>query len=644
VTLYGSVLFHANLQYSSIEASERKRVIERCYRPLLALLDRVPGLFLTLEASAATLEVLAELNPELLARLRSECAAGRVEFVGSGDTQLIGPLVPAAVHRANQLLGQEAYERLLGLRPRTALVNEMAWSQGIVPGYLDAGYETLIMEWNNPRLGHPEWENEWRYGLSWTPAGDGRRARLAWVDATAFQKFQRAVTRDIELDEAADWFVGHAPAGGAAPRHLFLYASDAEVFGYRPGRYAAEAPVAPGEWVRAEELLCELARRDVVFTTPGRLAAEPAFRERGEVRLGSARDPIPVKKQPKYNVTRWALSGRDDLGLNSRCHAEAARLENVGAGADEWRALCRSWSSDLRTHVGEGRFREALERLPALMPRATPRRQRAAPLARAEARRAGRNLILETDGLRLVLNTRRGLAFDSLAFLGLGSEPLLGTLSQGTFDDIRFAADFYSGHSVLDIPGQKRITDLVAVEPEVHVGPDAIEVRASVSTPLGTLTKRVLAGPDWVRLELDLSELGERPLASLRVAHVTLWPAERGGLGSELAFSAAQGGAPERFLCAGAFDHGRAVPPLVTASAACAPTDGRLTLDDGERALELSFDPAQAAALALVSQEELGDGRLARVAFSLAEVDDTFRAGAQFPDFALEIRARRISA
>ena len=332
----------------------------------------MPNLVLAVEASAATLEAIADLAPDWLAALRERVMDGRVELIGSGDTQLIGPLVPASVHRWNQRLGQEAYEELLGVRPTTALVCEMAWSRGIVPGYLDAGYDTLVMEWNNAHRTHPEWENEWRYGCSWTPAGpveagDRRRARVAWVDAVAFQKFQRAVHGDLEVDEAAEWFLEQRTS---EPRHVFLYASDAEVLDYRPGRYATEAALADrrggGEWTRAAELLCMLGEADVAFTTPRALAAEPAFAPRGEVELGSARDPVPVKKQPKYNVTRWALSGRDDVGLNTRCFAEAARLERKGSeDPAAWRRLCRLWSSDLRTHLTEKRWRNLQPALPA---------------------------------------------------------------------------------------------------------------------------------------------------------------------------------------------------------------------------------------------------------------------------------------
>ena len=40
---------------------------------------------------------------------------------------------------------------------------------------------------------------------------------------------------------------------------------------------------------------------------------------RPELRLESAACPVPVKKQRKYNLSRWAVTGRDDLGVNAAC-------------------------------------------------------------------------------------------------------------------------------------------------------------------------------------------------------------------------------------------------------------------------------------------------------------------------------------
>ena len=89
--------------------------------------------------------------------------SGKAELVGSGYAQLIGPLVPARVVAANLKIGNEIYRDLLGIRPTLALVNEQAYSGGLVGHYLDAGYTALLMDWDNPAAAHPEWDAESRY-------------------------------------------------------------------------------------------------------------------------------------------------------------------------------------------------------------------------------------------------------------------------------------------------------------------------------------------------------------------------------------------------------------------------------------------------------------------------------------------------
>ena len=35
--------------------------------------------------------------------------------------------------------------------------------------------------------------------------------------------------------------------------------------------------------------------------------------------LESAACPVPVKKQRKYNLARWAVTGRDNIAINAAC-------------------------------------------------------------------------------------------------------------------------------------------------------------------------------------------------------------------------------------------------------------------------------------------------------------------------------------
>src|ERR1043166_8397531 len=81
--------FHLNLAFSSIEEERRDDVIARCYWPLLCLAERhVIGL----EISGHTLEEIAARDPAWIARTRELIASGRVELIGSGYSQMIGPL------------------------------------------------------------------------------------------------------------------------------------------------------------------------------------------------------------------------------------------------------------------------------------------------------------------------------------------------------------------------------------------------------------------------------------------------------------------------------------------------------------------------------------------------------------------------
>ena len=123
--------FHLNLAFSSIEEERRGEVIARCYWPLLKLAERhVIGM----EISGYTLEEIAARDPAWIARARELIAAARIELIGSGYSQMIGPLVPARVTAENLRLGLSAYQEFLGCRPRLALVGEQAYSAGLAAG------------------------------------------------------------------------------------------------------------------------------------------------------------------------------------------------------------------------------------------------------------------------------------------------------------------------------------------------------------------------------------------------------------------------------------------------------------------------------------------------------------------------------
>ncbi|HEY2202377.1 MAG TPA: hypothetical protein VGH56_10830, partial [Solirubrobacteraceae bacterium] len=179
-------LFHLNLAFSSLSEESHAEVIRRCYRPALEL-ARDTGFPIALEATGWTLRRIAQLDPGWIGQLRELLAEGSVEFVGSAHAQCAAPLLPAQVNAWNLRLGRETYAELLGVAPRIALVCEQVYSPGLVPLYLHAGYEALIVDWENARRSHPEWPEEHRLHPQ-RARGGGCSIPIVWSESIAFQK------------------------------------------------------------------------------------------------------------------------------------------------------------------------------------------------------------------------------------------------------------------------------------------------------------------------------------------------------------------------------------------------------------------------------------------------------------------------
>lgn len=630
-------VFHLNLAYSAIEEEQRPTIIERCYWPLLRLAQR-HHLPLGIEASGYTLETIATLDPDWLAELRRLVNEGPCEFIGCGYAQVIGPLVPAEVNAANLRLGMEVYERLLGFRPGVALVNEQAYAAGLVPHYLEAGYQAVIMEWNNPARTHPEWDPEWRYLPQYACGPEDETIPLIWNKSIAFQKFQRYVHGEMELDEYLAYVRSHRTD---CIRAFPLYGNDVEVFDFRPGRFMTEAPLhGDGEWQRIEALFVAL------LTEPGMHCIRPSqvldLLDRPgaghRLHLESAAQPAPVKKQGKYNLLRWAVTGRDDLGINTCCWRiyEALRADPTATNAD-WRELCYLWSSDFRTHITERRWTSYRQRLDAFADRWISAQAASSaafcPVAGSaitpvRVERRGYYLEITGERLRVRLNCQRGLALDALVDRICGEQPLCGTLHHGYYDDIQWGADYYTGHLVFESPGRPKVTDLNPVEPCVTPIDGGVQVTATVPTLLGPVEKCWWIDDGQGCLTLSYGLFWESAgIGSLRLGHITLLPETFDA--TSLYYRTHNGGqAAETFPLAGAeVDHGRAVSFLVSANHAIGVTGGLVELGDARHCLRIEVDKAQAALVGIISYQRVRDRYFYRLTFSAREVDDTSRFG-----------------
>jgi hypothetical protein len=489
----------------------------------------------------------------------------------------------------------------------------------LVGQYLDAGYEALLMDWDNVANFHPDWAPGMRYAPQRALGSDGRDIPILWTNTVAFQKLQRLAHDDISLEDYLEFVCSQR---GAEDRTVCLYASDAEIFGFRPGRYRTEESNQGGtEWTRLNAAFAGInALPGVRLISPSDALKDA--KKTTPIRLETAPYPIPVKKQRKYNVTRWAVSGRDDIAVNAACQRIYDALKRTNTPDDDWRELCRLWASDFRTHITQARWVRYCRDLAAMEARQGTAPAPALPAATGDAT-TDRYIEIETPSLRVRLDRRRGLAIQRAGFAP-DFTPLIGGIPHGHFDDIALQADWYTGDCVFEAPGEPKVTDLDWATTHIARAADGtVTVHGTVSTPLGPIIKIMTFHGETPRIDFDLEFQWENwSRGALRLGHITL-------LGEafdedSLSFTTTNGGAPERFALAGqTVEHGAPVSFLVSAACALGMTEGWIELADKTRKVRVTVDRAIAPLVGLVNHRSMGGKLFCQLLLSALELDDT---------------------
>ncbi len=611
--------------FSSIPVESRPEVIERCYWPLLRLIED-EAFPLGIEASAITLEIIQKLDPAWIDKFSSLLNSKKCEFIGSGYGQVIGPLVPASVNKANLRIGNQVYQEILGLTPVIALVNEQAWSAGLVAHYLEAGYEGVFMDYDNPARFAENWDARLQHFPQRALGVFGESIPIIWSRSMIFQKLQRLVHGDLELPEYLDYIENMGTGDGWLP----IYGNDAEIFDFRPGRYKTEAvPSEESEWNRISKAFNALRDRNHNFYLPSQVLNDLDHKHAGrELVLSSAQQPVPVKKQSKYNLTRWAVSGKNDFFINSLCRAIAAILEkadqSIASTEEKWQELCFCWSSDFRTHITQGRFNSMTQRLSKLAESVGA--SVGGPQFDVQgdnSNHKGRLLSIETPSTTVTLNTAKGLAIHKAGFADHGHIPLFGTKEHGYFNDIDLGADFFSGHLIIEGPGSPKETDLCNIAPKILELDEYTQISCGIEIHQGHLDKAVRIHKDKPQIDiLYRFNFTARPQGIIRLGHITLMTDQLRSDG--LFYKVANGGKSETFSLKGkTFDHSNNVSFLVSSSQATGMTNSSLVLGGEERSLEITPIMREHAFIAMLTCRQTTPSPFVRVSFSMQEMDET---------------------
>jgi hypothetical protein len=618
-------VWHLNLSFSSLEVTQRREVINKCYWPILKMAEK-EGFKFGLEATASTLEMILDLDPLWIKALKELIADGKVEFIGSGWSQVIGPLVPSLVTQKNIQFGNAAYKSVIGTTPKIYLLNEQVWAPGLIDIYANEGVSALVMEWENPFSANPHWARELRLQPQ-IGRGINQSIPIIWNHSIAFQKLQKMAHGDISLDEWEDWFAHEIQS--PEDIGICIYGGDAETFDFRANRFETEGATESGEWLRIEVAFELAIAQEARFILPSDYLKLYKDEIMDSLVLSNAAMPLPTKKQAKYNPLRWAVGGRDAFRANTICEKILSLLKENGdrVSDQDWRTLLELWGSDFRTHITESRWdswvitsKELLERFDDVGVFEKIEKQNDFTVSESDG-----YLTISNKELRCVLNLKRGLAIDSLFFFKISEEPLIGTIRHGELHHIEWNADFYSGEFVVDLPGEHKITDLERVAPVITKNDKGLVITAIIQTKLGPINKSIIfSGSDAPKLtmtyHLDWESI---PPCTMRFGDIVLIPTtfER----STLFVETHNGGEQrDRFeLESIEVDHGRYWSPLISARNCFGMTEGELVIGDRHKAIQVNINRRLSSMPALLTNARVMESYFTRIQFTARELDDT---------------------
>lgn len=620
----GFLLFHHNLNFSSIEVEHRPNVISKCYWPLLLLAEEL-SVPINVELPGWTLEQVAKIDPLFISRLRGLINSGLVEIIGSGYAQVIGPLFPCELNRLNLQLGQEVYDEILGVVPRVALINEKAVSGGLLDVYIEAGFERIVMEGDNVALAHGFDDKKDVRRYSRLRSASGSSIDVTWSDSIFFQKFQRAAHCLDSLDYYIHWlkdelseFIGPIP----------IYSNDVEVFDFRPGRFAEEERIDGCEWSRINRMLeatvCELELRYFRLSDlPNHGLSSNTLHS-----VNSVSYPVPVKKQPKYNLARWAVSGRADQEINTRVY----RLIKLFTSSPQSfsrqnrKLLCHLCASDFRTHITEKRWRTYLNKLSCLERDFKIDNQVRSPenpsrsLSKKKYSESNPYLIIQDEECRLKLNTRKGLAIEQLSFRLDDRAVSIRSYPHGHFKNISFGADFYSGAVLIEsLTYLRRYTDLSRCE-TFYTDAESDIAGFVINRCGGLLSKEVGFCRERTSMIYRVNGKGiECGQALFRIGNFLFTNVDTDTI---IRFTTG-GVSQEQFLIDRDLNHASAVSTLVSSTTGMGAPDGWVEVLNKTGGLRLSWDNSLGFLYPMLINRQLSSENFCRLVFSLSEVDDT---------------------
>lgn len=198
-------------------------VYEVAYEPMVAALERHPGVRLSLHYTGPLLDWLRRERPAFIDRLRALVAGGQVELLGGGHYEPVLASLPER-DRVGQLRRMaDELEATFGVRPNGAWLAERVWEPDVPTSLVTAGYRWTILDDAHFRAAAIPEE------ALWGPYTTEDQGRLLTVFGTEQGLRYRIPFR--EVGDVIDYLREHATEDG---KRVGMMGDDGEKFGAWP--------------------------------------------------------------------------------------------------------------------------------------------------------------------------------------------------------------------------------------------------------------------------------------------------------------------------------------------------------------------------------------------------------------------------
>ncbi len=211
-------------------------VFEQAYGPMVAALERHPGVRVGLHYSGPLVEWLRAERPAFIGSLRALVDRGQVEILGGGLYEPVLAAIPGRDRVAQLTRMADRVEATFGARPTGAWLAERVWEPDLPASLVDAGYGWTILDDSHFRAAAIPDDALWG---PYTTDDQGRRLTVFGTD-----KGLRYLIPFHDVDQVIDYLRAHATDAGD---RLGTMGDDGEKFGAWPSTF--EHCWGKGRWV-----------------------------------------------------------------------------------------------------------------------------------------------------------------------------------------------------------------------------------------------------------------------------------------------------------------------------------------------------------------------------------------------------------